>query len=164
MQTKTFISIAALLLACAAAPALAGGNDHAGHDHSHMDNSTSVGQPGDAKKVSRTITVDMSDAMRFTPDTISVKRGETIRFVVKNNGKIKHEFNLGSAAQLQAHAEMMQKMPGMQHAEPNSVSVEPGKTGEVIWQFTQAGTVDIACLYPGHFAAGMKGSIQVVAK
>ena len=164
MQTKTFISTAAILLALITTPAFAGGNDHAAHDHNHMDSSISVGQPGDAKKVSRTITVDMSDTMRFTPDTITVKRGETIRFVVKNNGKIAHEFNLGSAAQLQAHAAMMQKMPGMQHAEPNSVSVEPGKTGEVIWQFTQAGSVDIACLYPGHFAAGMKGSVQVVAK
>lgn len=163
MNSKILFPTIAMLLALSTANAFAAGSEHEHHMAAEA-NATSTGQAGDAKKVSRTITVEMSDTMRFTPDSITVKRGETIRFLVKNNGKIKHEFNLGNAAKLQEHAAMMEKSPGMQHAEPNAVSVEPGKTGEVIWQFTQAGTVDIACLYPGHFAAGMKGSIKVVAK
>jgi uncharacterized cupredoxin-like copper-binding protein len=56
---------------------------------------------------------------------------------------------------------MMRKSPEMEHADPNQVSVEPGKTGELIWQFTRDGTFDFACLEPGHFEAGMVGRILV---
>jgi uncharacterized cupredoxin-like copper-binding protein len=121
--------------------------------------------PGDASKVSRSIAIDMSDAMRFTPSQIRVKRGETIRFVVKNSGQLKHEFNLGSEKDLKAHYELMKKFPEMEHDEPNIASVAPGGTGEVVWQFTKAGTVSFACLHPGHYEAGMKGQVKVgVAK
>ena len=75
-----------------------------------------------------------------------MKRGETIRFIVKNTGKLKHEMVLGTIEELKAHAELMRKFPEMEHADPNQVSVEPGKTGELIWQFTNAGTFDFACL------------------
>jgi uncharacterized cupredoxin-like copper-binding protein len=120
-----------------------------------------VGKPGDPKKVSRAIQVVMSDDMKFTPANISVKRGETIKFVVKNAGQIKHEMVIGSMAELKQHAEMMRKMPGMEHADPNQVTLDPGKTGELVWQFTEAGMVDFACLQPGHFEAGMMGKISV---
>lgn len=103
----------------------------------------------------------MRDTMRFVPDYIDVKRGETIRFVVKNNGKLKHEMVLGSAKELKEHAALMQKFPEMEHVDPNQVSVDPGKTGELIWQFTKAGKFDFACLHPGHFDAGMVGKIGV---
>jgi uncharacterized cupredoxin-like copper-binding protein len=120
-----------------------------------------AGKPGDPKKVSRAIPVVMSDDMKFTPAKINVKRGETIRFVVKNAGQIKHEMIVGSMAELKEHAEMMRKMPGMEHAGPNQVTLDPGKSGELIWQFTKAGTFDFACLQPGHFEAGMMGKISV---
>lgn len=120
-----------------------------------------VGKPGDPKKVSRAIQVVMSDDMKFTPANINVKRGETIKFVVKNAGQIKHEMVIGSMAELKEHAEMMRKMPGMEHTEPNQVTLDPGKTGALIWQFTKAGTFDFACLQPGHFEAGMMGKISV---
>jgi uncharacterized cupredoxin-like copper-binding protein len=103
----------------------------------------------------------MSDDMKFTPAKINVKRGETIRFVVRNAGQIKHEMVIGSMAELKEHAEMMRTMPGMEHAEPNMVTLDPGKTGELIWQFTKAGTFDFACLQPGHFEAGMMGKVSV---
>jgi uncharacterized cupredoxin-like copper-binding protein len=119
--------------------------------------------PGDASKVSRSIAIDMSDAMRFTPSQILVKRGETIRFVVKNSGQLKHEFNLGSEKDLKAHYELMKKFPEMEHDEPNIASVAPGATGEVVWHFTKAGTVSFACLHPGHYEAGMKGQVKVGA-
>ncbi len=90
-----------------------------------------------------------------------MKRGETIRFVVKNSGQLKHEFVLGTEKELKAHYEVMKKFPEMEHADPNMVTVAAGKTGEVIWQFTQWGTVDFACLQPGHYDAGMKGAVEV---
>ena len=119
-----------------------------------------LGAPGDPAKVDRAITVEMSDAMRFKPANIKVKRGETIRFLVRNNGKVKHEMVLGTIGELKKHAELMRKFPEMEHADPNQVVVEPGKTGELIWQFTRAGTFDFACLQPGHFEAGMVGKIR----
>ena len=103
----------------------------------------------------------MDDRMRFVPDRVSVKRGETIRFVVHNAGKVKHELVLGTRAELKAHAALMRKFPGMEHADPNQVPVEPGATGELVWQFTRAGTVDFACLQPGHFESGMVGKVAV---
>lgn len=138
----------------------------AGHSHgaakgkqeAHAD---AMGKPGKAENVSRTMEVDMNDAMRFTPAEIHVQRGETVKFVVKNSGKVKHEMVLGSMRELKEHAEMMRKMPEMEHADENMVSVDPGKTGEMIWQFTKAGKFDFACLQPGHFEAGMKGKVAV---
>jgi uncharacterized cupredoxin-like copper-binding protein len=120
-----------------------------------------MGKPGDPKKVSRAVQVVMSDDMKFTPAKINIRRGETIRFVVTNAGQIKHEMIIGSMAELKEHAEMMRTMPGMEHAEPNQVTLEPGKSGELIWRFTKAGTFDFACLQPGHFEAGMMGKVSV---
>lgn len=133
-----------------------------GHDHAKE--GTAAGKPGNPNKVSRTIQVTMSDNMRFTPSSISVKRGETVKFVVKNAGQIKHEMVIGSIAELKEHAELMRKFPDMEHADPNQVNVDPGKSGELVWQFTKAGTVDFACLIPGHFEAGMVGKVRVTAK
>src|SRR3990172_3973440 len=120
-----------------------------------------LGRPGDPGKVTRNVEVEMNDAMRFSPASIRVKRGETIRFIVRNTGKLKHEMVLGTIEELKEHAELMRKFPEMEHADPNQASVEPGKTGELIWQFTDAGTFDFACLQSGHFEAGMVGKVHV---
>lgn len=127
----------------------------------HDEQASPVGKPGDATKVSKTVAIDMNDTMRFTPATISVKRGETVKFLVKNSGKIKHEMVLGSINELKEHAALMQKLPEMEHSEPNQVSLDPGKSGELVWQFSKAGTFDFACLQPGHFESGMRGNIVV---
>ena len=149
---RILIAVPPGLLAVAA---MAAGN-HAGH---HDDES--IGKPGVEAEVTRTVTIDMSDAMRFNPAGISVKRGQTVRFVVKNSGKLKHELVLGTAKELLKHSEVMKKYPEMEHADANMVTVQPGATGEVIWQFTKAGKVDFACLQPGHYDAGMKGRVTV---
>lgn len=156
-----FKNTTALLSLCAAclSPLAHAGAGVPGHSH-HIG---SIGQAGEAAQISRTIAVEMSDAMRFTPSSFQIKRGETVRFVIKNTGQLKHEFNLGTAAALKEHYALMLKFPEMEHSEPNVASVEPGQSGEVIWKFTQAGTVSIGCLHPGHYDAGMKGSITVVA-
>ena len=131
-----------------------GASSHAGH-------ASALGKPGDPEKASRTVEITMSDAMRFNPSSISVKRNETIRFVLKNEGKLKHEMVLGTIKELREHAALMLKFPEMEHADPNQASVEAGKTGELVWQFTKAGSFDFACLQAGHFEAGMKGNVVV---
>lgn len=129
-----------------------------GHDMGSM-----AGSPGVAKEVSRTIDVSMDDNMRFTPKAISVKQGETIRFFIKNNGKLPHEFVLGTTSELKEHAEMMQQMQGMQmqHSMPNMVSLAPNQKSAVLWKFEKSGMLSFTCLMPGHMEAGMVGEIVV---
>jgi uncharacterized cupredoxin-like copper-binding protein len=122
---------------------------------------TSFGTAGDPKKVTRTIHVDMSDAMRFTPTELRIKRGETVRFVVKNSGKVMHEMVLGTMQQLKEHAELMKKHPGMEHDEPFMAHVAPGKAERIYWRFTKPGEFYYGCLIPGHFEAGMIGKVTV---
>lgn len=135
-----------------------GDDDHGKSAGSHA---SALGKPGDPKKVTRTVEITMSDAMRFNPPSVAVKRNETVRFVLKNEGKVKHEMVLGTIKELKEHAALMLKFPEMEHADPNQASVEAGKTGELVWQFTKAGTFDFACLQPGHYEAGMKGQVVV---
>ncbi len=156
--------IASACLALSAS-AFAGG-DHA-HEHgsgTHASDESAIGKPGQASKVNRTVRVSMNDKMRFEPASIRVKQGETVRFVIKNMGQIKHEMNLGTEKELLEHLAIMQKFPDMEHDEPNKVTIAPGREGEIVWQFTKAGAVNFACLIPGHYEAGMKGQIQVSRK
>ncbi len=121
------------------------------------------GVAGEARKVVRTIQVKMTDDMRFSPDVIRVKQGETIRLVHLNNGQVMHEFVLGTKQELDEHAALMKKFPNMEHDEPYMAHVGPGKKGEIIWTFNRVGEFDFGCLLPGHYEAGMVGKIQVVA-
>lgn len=121
------------------------------------------GIAGDDGKVQRTIEVRMSDAMRFTPNRLEVKEGETVRFLIHNEGKVMHEFVIGTKAENDAHAQMMLKHPGMEHDEPYMAHVAPGKKGAVVWTFNRAGEFDFACLIAGHYQGGMVGKI-IVAK
>ncbi len=145
----------ALSISFLATAAMAAGKHAGGHDDE------AIGKPGAAAKVTRTVTIDMRDDMKFHADIFDVKQGETIRFVAKNSGKVKHEMVLGTAKDLKDHYEVMKKNPEMEHADANMVTVAPGKTGEIIWQFTKAGKIDFACLQPGHYDAGMKGAVNV---
>jgi uncharacterized cupredoxin-like copper-binding protein len=120
-----------------------------------------VGRAGSAQAATRTIAVVMSDDMRFTPSTIVVDAGQTVRFAVRNAGKVRHEFVIGSADDIAKHAATMREHPMAHHAEANAVSLAAGKTGSMTWRFGQAGTVTFACLEAGHFEAGMKGTIEV---
>jgi len=122
------------------------------------------GKAGDLKKVTRTVRFSMSDKMRFDPSHITVKQGETIRLVVTNNGKLMHEMVFGTPAELKEHADVMKKFPDMEHDEPYMTHVAPGKTEEIVWQFTKAGEFDFACLIAGHFDAGMMGKVKVTGR
>ena len=163
MMNRILIASAIVVSLVFPAGAMAHGDE--GHGKKEVQpadgHAAALGKPGDPGKVTRDIVVEMNDTMRFKPASIKVKRGETIRFVVRNAGKVKHEMVLGTIRELKEHAEVMRKFPEMEHADPNQVTVDPGKTGELVWQFTKAGTFDSACLVPGHFEAGMVGKIIV---
>jgi uncharacterized cupredoxin-like copper-binding protein len=119
------------------------------------------GIAGDRKRVTRTVTMEMSDQMRFAPDTLEVKRGETVRFVVRNRGKLMHEMVIGTMDELKEHAALMKKFPEMEHDEPYMAHVQPGKSEEIVWLFNRAGEFNYACLAAGHFEAGMVGKLIV---
>lgn len=160
---------AILALSLAAAPGFAPAHSEGDHAKRPTVNKLSAeeypfGRQGDPRKARRTINVDMSDAMRFTPGEIVVKSGETVKFVVRNGGKAMHEMVIGTDEELRKHADMMKKHPGMEHDEPYMAHVKPGAKGEITWTFTNPGTYMYGCLIPGHFEAGMKGTIKVVAK
>ena len=121
------------------------------------------GIAGDAKAAKRTIEISMTDNMRFSPERIEVKEGETVKFVVKNAGKIMHEMVIGTKKELDEHAALMAKFPTMEHEEPYMTHVGPGKTGELVWTFNRPGEFDFACLIAGHYQAGMVGKIKVSA-
>jgi uncharacterized cupredoxin-like copper-binding protein len=119
------------------------------------------GIAGDAKAAKRTIEVRMADTMRFTPARIDVNLNETVRFVVHNDGKLLHEFVIGTKQENAVHAELMKKFPNMEHDEPYMAHVSPGKKGQIVWQFNRAGEFEFACLVAGHYDAGMSGLITV---
>jgi len=154
-----------LMLAMAVANGVAHAHGEAGHTSAAAIPAVKEQKPwgiaGDAVAVGRTVTISMTDTMRFTPDTIEVEQGETVRFVLLNKGRLLHEMVIGTRAALAEHAEMMKKFPGMEHAEAYMAHVPPGKQGEIVWRFNRAGEFDFACLIPGHFEAGMRGSIVV---
>ena len=119
------------------------------------------GIAGDAKAVTRTITLRMTDDMRFTPSHIAVREGETLRLRAENKGQVLHEIVIGTKADLDQHAAMMAKHPGMEHDEPHMAHVKAGQTGDIVWTFNRPGNFDFACLIAGHYQAGMTGTFTV---
>jgi uncharacterized cupredoxin-like copper-binding protein len=122
---------------------------------------TAWGIAGDAEQVTRTVEIRMNDQMRFVPDRLEVRQGETLRLVHHNDGQVMHEFVLGTQSELDEHAEMMIKFPDMEHDAPYMAHVAPGQRGEIIWTFNRAGEFDFACLIAGHYQAGMRGTVSV---
>jgi uncharacterized cupredoxin-like copper-binding protein len=121
------------------------------------------GREGDPRKASRTIRVDMADTMRFDPDEVKIRRGDTVKFVVRNSGKLMHEMVIGTPEELENHADLMKKHPGMEHGAPYMAHVPPGGEQEIVWTFDRPGTFLYGCLLPGHWEAGMKATIVVAA-
>ena len=169
------------------APKAQGGHMMGGQTggHGNDDHGMSFGEAGDPHKVDRTVEVIMKDNEYNIP-AITVKPDETIRFVLKNQGEFLHEFNIGmpdnhashqkemiemmesgmmtptGMVEMNASEHMKMGMKGMpmKHDDPNSKLVEPGKTGELIWKFRQADSLQFACNVPGHYESGMVGEIK----
>ncbi|RDL48352.1 Plastocyanin [Ensifer sp. M14] len=161
MKTTLF-ALAFVAASSLASPMRASGTHSGGHD------AMSIGEPGDAKKATQTVRVTMKETddgkMIFTPASIKVRHGQTVRFAIKNVGELEHEFVLDDKAQIQEHKVAMEKFPDMEHADPNAIRLEAGKSGEIVWTFTNNGTFEFACLVPGHYDAGMHGPLEVVKK
>jgi uncharacterized cupredoxin-like copper-binding protein len=122
------------------------------------------GREGDPKLAARTIEIDMSDRMRFAPQALVVTVGETVRLRVRNRGRTPHELVLGTPAALGQHAELMKRHPGMEHDEPYMAHVAPGRRADIVWAFNREGEFMYGCLVPGHWEAGMQGTIRVAAR
>ncbi len=164
-SSNIFALLLSVGLLLASATALAAGEHQGGHHAAASTQQKTWGIAGDSQRVSRTIEISMNDQMRFSPDQIEVKQGETIRFVHRNDGQVMHEFVLGTQAELQEHAAMMAQSAGMpmQHDSPDMTHVAPGQREELVWTFNRVGEFDFACLIPGHYQAGMVGKVRVLA-
>lgn len=161
IATLSILSVSAQLLSV---PAIAHGDGHAAHGSAAPNAVSAFGHAAAPGKATRTVTVNMGYNMRFSPDTIEVRRGEVVRIHVVNQGQVDHEFVLGDREELEAHAKMMRDMPGMVHRDANAIRLAPAKEGDIVWAFTRAGKFLYACQVPGHREAGMQGTIVVRRK
>ncbi len=156
---RTIIAAAVVGLLTAAPVAAHGPSGHGDHKHE-----PAYGRAGDPKMLSRDIVVRMKEAdgkMLFEPSRIEIRTGEQIRFRLENVGDLDHEFLLGTAQEIEEHADMMKAMPDMKHDDANAKQIAAKRTGDLLWHFTTAGEFDFACLIPGHREAGMTGKIVV---
>lgn len=159
MMKQTILALT-MALAGANAQAHGGGKPHA--PAAMAKEQKPWGIAGETTAVNRTVTIRMGDNMRFTPERIEIKRGKTVRFVIRNDGAMLHEMVIGTKTVLDEHAALMRKFPGMEHDAPYMAHVEPGASGEIVWRFNRAGDFEFACLIPGHYEAGMVGRIRVI--
>ena len=162
-MTKDPIFAATALVVAAASLGILGSSltPAFGHDE-HV--TFSAGVPGDPKKSSRTIEIVMLEGvgkMMFKPAKVVVNRGEQVRFKLKNNGLLPHEFLLATTEENLKHAEEMKRFPDMEHDDPNGTRLAPNKTGEIVWRFTKVGEFEYGCLIPGHRESGMIGKVVV---
>ncbi|MGK0273325.1 MAG: putative cupredoxin-like copper-binding protein [Cocleimonas sp.] len=171
-KINTVIFVSLLALGFSGSSFSAGSDDHShghskaksteGHDEHAGHQMSAVGMPVASDMATKTITVHMMDSMKFNfSDMAGIKKGDTIKFVVMNKGRIPHEFGIGSVDEQTSHRKMMQSMPGMKHEDGNTVSVEPGKSKEIVWQFIGDSIVQFACNIPGHFEAGMHTEVKL---
>jgi uncharacterized cupredoxin-like copper-binding protein len=163
LSMKYRMILAATLLAGWAQPDMTyAAPGEAGHSHGHAD--FSAGEPGDPKKPAKAVQVTMRELdgkMVFIPDRIEVRKGEQVRFLLRNSGELEHEFVLATTDDNLKHAEQMKKFPDMEHDDPNGKRLNPKKTSEIVWRFTKTGQFEFGCLIPGHREAGMTGIIVV---
>jgi uncharacterized cupredoxin-like copper-binding protein len=166
MKCSVAATVMALGIASLAVRAAADG-DHPGqpgHKPALASEKKSFGKAGDPKTISRTVTIEMNDTTHFNPAQLTIRQGDTVRFMVKNSGKLLHQIVIGTREELAEHEALMASFPGMvEHDDSHMAYVAPGKTEEIVWQFTKPGQFNYGCLIPGHFDTGMVGKIIVVA-
>lgn len=136
-----------------------------GHDDGHMNEMMAIGMPGNHGMISRTVNIRMFETddgdMLFEPADLRFRPGETVRLRIRNDGEFDHEFVMDTVMNNEKHRELMQKFPEMEHDDPNSVTLAPGESGEIVWTFANPGEFQFACLIPGHMELGMHGPIGV---
>lgn len=160
---KLWVGILGTVFFSVSVSAGAGPSDHNHSQHNHAA-VFSAGEPGDPAKPARVVQVTMVETdgrMLFLPARIEITKGDQVKFVLRNNGKLDHEFVLASTAENLEHAKSMKENPDMAHDDPNGKQLAPSKTGQFVWKFSKAGEFEYACLIPGHREAGMAGAIVV---
>lgn len=123
-----------------------------------MSEQFAFGQPAQESAVTRTIHVEATDTMRLKFDSMRIRRGEVVKFVVRNSGQAPHEFAIGDESFRKEHLlEMRKQMAGMEHHDVNVLSLKGGETKTIVWRFdpVKSKSVLFACYVPGHFEAGM---------
>lgn len=156
----TAIACTVLLTACAATPGNA--DPSSARADGHVDDDFAWGEPASADAADRIVEVEMLDTLEFSPASIAVSVGETVTFRVTNTGDLPHDFTLGDSHTQAAHeAEMAEGMSEDAHAEPNVLSLDAGETGELTWRFTAPDTIQYGCHVPGHYDAGMVGTLTI---
>jgi len=163
MKIKLLIGIFAATLSI---NVYASGGHQSSHGHGNSEkqeqHTFAAGSPGKISDVKRIIKISAMDNMRYDQNSINVRAGETIRFIVTNTGKLRHEFSIGDSEEQVKHAKMMKAMPNMNHKDPNTISLAAGETGELLWKFSESSDIEIACHVAGHYEAGMKADIRVI--
>jgi len=150
---------------------------------SYADKTMMIGKKGNQNEVTRVIKVLMYDNY-YEPSSFNIKAGETIKFEVENVGELVHEFNIANAMMHQQHQSEMLKMveneilfadsidrekmkkmakmdKSMDHSHSNSVLLAPKESKELIWNFSQAMNIEVACNVPGHYEVGMISKINI---
>lgn len=158
----TKLKVAAFALAAGVLLAACGGGG--GSDTSSGQDG--LGQAADPASATRTVEIKAGNDLRFQPDSVEVKVGETITFHLVNTATVEHDFTLGDESEQDQHEQEMQHMPsgGDMHVmgdSANAIHIAPGQTKDLTWKFTKAGTTLYGCHEPGHFSSGMKGTITV---
>jgi len=151
----------AMMIAAGTALAGTGASGH-GHEKEAEEHGYAFGGPGKAEDAARTIDIEARD-IAFEPKHVEIAPGTTVRFVIRNTGKLEHEFVLGDESEQKEHGEEMMKMgAGGMHMHDNAVTVPAGETREVVWSFpSKPVRLQYACHVPGHYPAGMVGEIEV---
>jgi uncharacterized cupredoxin-like copper-binding protein len=103
-------------------------------------------------KVPRIAPITMADALTFDPATLPVAAGETVSFVLINGGTVTHEFAVGPKDPVEKD-----KIDGKIVKELDEI--EGAHVQEVTYTFPATGEFAFACHAPGHYEAGMKGTL-----
>jgi uncharacterized cupredoxin-like copper-binding protein len=94
------------------------------------------------------------------PQRTTFQVGQLYVFAVGNEGAAVHEFVIEPAGEVDAPLEA--EVNG-EERESEIEDISPGETAELEWTFTEPGRYQFACHLPGHYEAGMKIEVEVVA-
>ena len=115
---------------------------------------------GGVEPVSTVVAVGMRD-IAFDPTSITARRGEALRVMLRNSGTQPHDFTISDIA-----AEDVRSEGGEGHGDHAGeyrmhLLLSAGRSGEVEFRPTAAGEYEFFCTVPGHRDAGMRGTIRV---
>jgi uncharacterized cupredoxin-like copper-binding protein len=168
MKLKTLTASILLIMTSASFASGTHGEGHSdditdSHENTHA---SPIGDPANYSPENRQVEVSLDDSMRFyfTPSLDALKEGEAVTFIIRNDGKMDHEFSIGTAEEQISHMEMMKKMPNMVHHDNTTVSLSAGAEAELSWRFAGKEEVVFSCNVPGHFEAGMHHKAMIVSE